>query len=112
MTAEVYKVEEVEGAPFSIIGVLPSMKLPPPNTFAEGQRLVYGLLAAAAGMFCGIGAIAMTALLMWGRWSRQEEHTIVMILTVARRIYRRDDCRDRWPAGWRPSRALQNDRQP
>jgi hypothetical protein len=83
MTAEVYKVEEVEGAPFSIIGVLPSMKLPPPNTFAEGQRLVYGLLAAAAGMFCGIGAIAMTALLMWGRWSRQEEHTIVMIFGLS-----------------------------
>ena len=27
--------------------------LPPPGTFAEGQRLIYGLLAAAAGMFCG-----------------------------------------------------------
>ena len=27
--------------------------LPPPGTFAEGQRLVYGLLAAAGGMFCG-----------------------------------------------------------
>ena len=27
--------------------------LPPPGTFAEGQRYIYGLLAAAAGMFCG-----------------------------------------------------------
>ena len=43
--------------------------LPPPTTFAEGQRFVYGLLAAAAGMFCGLMAIAMTALLMWGGWS-------------------------------------------
>jgi hypothetical protein len=55
------------------------MKLPPPNTFAEGQRLVYGLLAAAAGMFCGACAIGMIALLMWGGWSSREEHTIVTI---------------------------------
>ena len=38
--------------------------LPPPGTFAEGQRLVYGLLASAAGMFCGACAAAMVALLM------------------------------------------------
>jgi hypothetical protein len=53
--------------------------LPPPGTFAEGQRLVYGLLAAAAGIFCGACAIAMIALLMWGGWSKAEEHTIVAI---------------------------------
>jgi hypothetical protein len=53
--------------------------LPPPGTFAEGQRLVYGLLAAAAGMFCGACAVAMVALLMWGGWSPQEEHSIVVI---------------------------------
>ena len=53
--------------------------LPPPGTFAEGQRLVYGLLAAAAGMFCGLAAIAMIALLMWGGWSAREEHSIVII---------------------------------
>lgn len=53
--------------------------LPPPGTFAEGQRLVYGLLAAAAGMFCGACAVAMTALLMWGGWSAAEEHSIVII---------------------------------
>jgi hypothetical protein len=54
-------------------------RLPPPGTFAEGQRLVYGLLAAAAGMFCGLAAIAMVALLMWGGWSPAEEHSIVTI---------------------------------
>jgi hypothetical protein len=53
--------------------------LPPPTTFAEGQRLVYGVLAAAGGMFCGAGAVAMIALLMWGGWSRAEEHSIVVI---------------------------------
>ena len=55
------------------------IKLPPPETFAEGQRLVYGLLASAAGIFCGGCALLMTALLMWGGWSAAEEHTIVTI---------------------------------
>jgi hypothetical protein len=54
-------------------------QLPPPGTFAEGQRLIYGLLAAAAGMFCGACAIAMVALLMWGGWSAAEQHTIIVI---------------------------------
>jgi len=53
--------------------------LPPPGTFAEGQRYVYGLLAAAAGMFCGAFAVGMIALLMWGGWSPYEEHSIVVI---------------------------------
>ena len=57
--------------------------LPPPQTFAEGQRLVYGLLAASAGIFCGICAIAMIALLMWGGWSADEEHSIVVIFGCA-----------------------------
>ena len=53
--------------------------LPPPSTFAEGQRYIYGLLAAAAGIFCGACAVAMIALLMWGGWSFGEEHSIVVI---------------------------------
>jgi hypothetical protein len=53
--------------------------LPPPNSFAEGQRYIYGLLAAAAGIFCGFCSIATIALLMWGGWSLAEEHTIVAI---------------------------------
>ena len=53
--------------------------LPPPGTFAEGQRLIYGWLAAAAGIFCGLCAVAMVCLLMWGGWSSAEEHTIVVI---------------------------------
>ena len=53
--------------------------LPPPGTFAEGQRLIYGLLAAAAGMFCGSCAVATIALLMWGRWTAAEQHSIVVI---------------------------------
>ena len=56
---------------------------PPPTTFAEGQRLIYGWLAAAAGIFCGLAAVAMIGLLMWGGWSRAEEHTIVVIFGCA-----------------------------
>jgi Na+/proline symporter len=54
-------------------------RLPLPGTFAEGQRYIYGLLASAAGMFCGAAAGFMVALLMWGGWSTSEEHTIVTI---------------------------------
>ena len=53
--------------------------LPQPQSFAEGQRLIYGLLAAAAGIFCGLCAVAMVALLMWGGWSAAAEHSIVVI---------------------------------
>ena len=53
--------------------------LPAPTTFAEGQRYIYGLLASAAGMFCGAASGVMVALLMWGGWSAAEEHTIITI---------------------------------
>jgi hypothetical protein len=59
--------------------IKPNGQLPPPQTFAEGQRLVYGLLASAGGIACGACAIAMIALLMWGGWSQSEEHRIVAI---------------------------------
>jgi len=55
------------------------LHLPRPETFAEGQRYIYGLLAAAAGIFCGGCAVAMIALLMWGGWSGAEDHSIVTI---------------------------------
>ena len=54
--------------------------LPPPGTFAEGQRLIYGILAACGGMWCGCCSVAMIALLMWGGWTLQEQHSIVLIL--------------------------------
>ena len=57
--------------------------LPAPQSFAEGQRLIYGLLAASAGIFCGACAVAMIALLMWGGWSPAREHTIVLIFGYA-----------------------------
>ena len=57
--------------------------LPRPQTFAEGQRLIYGWLAAAAGIFCGSMAVIMIALLMWGGWSAEHERTIVIIFGCA-----------------------------
>jgi hypothetical protein len=53
--------------------------LPPPSSFAEGQRELYGVLASLAGMFCGACAIGMICLLYFGHWSKAEEHTIVVI---------------------------------
>ena len=53
--------------------------IPPPLSFAEGQRYIYGLLASAGGMFCGAAAGLMIALLMWGDWSAAEQHTIIII---------------------------------
>lgn len=58
-------------------------RFPEPTNFAEGQRLIYGWLAAAAGLFCGAMAVLMIALLMWGGWSRGEEHSIVLIFGVS-----------------------------
>ncbi|HET9460192.1 MAG TPA: hypothetical protein VFO51_09455 [Sphingomicrobium sp.] len=60
-----------------------SRLFPAPQTFAEGQRQIYGWLAAAAGIFCGAAAIAIMCLLMWGGWSPAEEHTIVVIFGCA-----------------------------
>jgi hypothetical protein len=54
-------------------------RIPPATSFSEGQRLIYGLLAAAAGMFCGTMAIVMVCLLMWGNWPASEFHTIIII---------------------------------
>jgi hypothetical protein len=53
--------------------------IPSPQTFAEGQRLIYGWLAAAAGIFCGTCSVLVVCLLMWGDWSPAEEHSIVVI---------------------------------
>jgi hypothetical protein len=55
------------------------ISLPSPAGFAEGQRLIYGWLAAAAGIFCGTCSVLMVCLLMWGNWSQSQEHTIVVI---------------------------------
>src|SRR3954454_17241025 len=62
---------------FAKIGEMPMKSLPTAGTFAEGQRYIYGVLASAAGMFCGAAAGVMVALLMWGGWRAGEDHTTV-----------------------------------
>lgn len=44
------------------------MKLPPPITFADGQRKLYGIAAGAAGVFYGIAVLAGVAVAVWGKW--------------------------------------------
>lgn len=55
-------------------------QIPPPDTFAEGQRAIALWLMAAAGMFAGIMIVAIIALLTWGGWSLRNEHTIILII--------------------------------
>lgn len=57
--------------------------LPPPSSFAEGQRLVYGWLVAGAGMFCGAVACAVLAVLVWGSWPASFFGQIITILGFA-----------------------------
>src|SRR3546814_6044657 len=40
--------------------------LPPPTTFAEGQRALALWLMSAAGVFAGVMVVAIVALLVWG----------------------------------------------
>jgi hypothetical protein len=58
-------------------------RIPPPTSFAEGQRLIYGWLAAAAGMFSGAVAIGLIAVLVWGGWPTSLYGQIVTILGIA-----------------------------
>ena len=44
------------------------MKLPPPITFADGQRKLYGIAAGAAGVFYGIAVLAGVVVAVWGNW--------------------------------------------
>lgn len=57
--------------------------LPPPGTFAEGQRAVALWLMAAAGVFAGIMVCAIIALLVWGGWAPANERLILYIIAGA-----------------------------
>ena len=58
-------------------------RIPPPESFAEGQRLIYGWLAAAAGMFSGAVAVGVIVVLVWGGWPSSLYGQIVTILGIA-----------------------------
>lgn len=57
--------------------------LPPPTTFAEGQRALMVWLMAGAGVFAGIMVCAMIALFIWGGWAPANERLILFILAGA-----------------------------
>ena len=44
------------------------LKLPPPTTFVEGQRKLYGILMSIAGVCFGLAAIAAACVVIWGTW--------------------------------------------
>lgn len=44
------------------------MTLPPPTTFAEGQRKLFGCLVALAGMFAGAVCLLFIAIYAGGVW--------------------------------------------
>jgi hypothetical protein len=47
--------------------------LPPPTTFADGQRQFFGWMLTSAGIvFCLLGTI-LTGIIIWGPWSQDSE---------------------------------------
>lgn len=44
------------------------MTLPPPQTFEDGQRKLYGALMACAGVAYGLAALCGGAIVVWGDW--------------------------------------------
>ena len=49
------------------------LNLPPPVTFADGQRKLYGALMAAGGVFYGLAGAALTIALIYGPWTPATE---------------------------------------
>lgn len=44
------------------------MKFPPPLTFEDGQRRLFGWLMAAAGVAYSISVLCGIAVVVWGEW--------------------------------------------
>lgn len=57
--------------------------IPPPTSFAEGQRALALWLMSAAGVFAGVMVCAIIALLVWGGWSPSNERLILYIIAGA-----------------------------
>lgn len=56
------------------------MRLPPPNTFAEGQRKLFGILMAVAGVCYGLAALAASAVIVWGDWPAELARLRLMLV--------------------------------
>jgi hypothetical protein len=57
-------------------------RLQPPQTFAEGMRLLFAIAALAAGFGFGLGAVAIVAVLVWGGWPPALYEKIIGILGI------------------------------
>lgn len=58
------------------------LPLPPPTTFAEGQRALFGWLVAAAGVFaglCAIGMVATLSIIIFGGYAPGQERLVLII---------------------------------
>lgn len=55
-------------------------QLPPPQTFAEGQRLIYGWLVAAAGICIGIAILVGGGVVAFADWGKDQYHFQLVIL--------------------------------
>lgn len=55
-------------------------QLPPPTTFTEGQRALFGCLVAASGMFFGGFAAFLVSIFVWGNWPTDRNEQIIGIL--------------------------------
>lgn len=53
---------------------------PPPTTFAEGQRRIFGALMALSGVFYGFCAAALVYVLVFGPWTAGTEALRLKIL--------------------------------
>lgn len=56
------------------------MSLPPPTTFAEGQRKLYGIAAGAAGIAFGLAVLVGTSIAVFGNWGPALVKTQLYIL--------------------------------
>jgi hypothetical protein len=56
--------------------------LPPPTSFVEGQRALYGWLMALAGIFCGIAFSGLILLFWLGGWSQATEGQRITVIAL------------------------------
>jgi hypothetical protein len=56
------------------------LSVPPPTTFAEGQRKLYGIAAAAAGVCFGLAVVVGATIVAFGDWGKDQLHFQLIIL--------------------------------
>jgi hypothetical protein len=54
--------------------------LPPPRSFNDGQRALYGVLMAIAGVCFGLAALAAGAVIIWGVWPPELAKTRLLLI--------------------------------